>query len=40
MDAVNRPQEFMLGKRLIAAALEPDKAVLADPSVPMRELLK
>lgn len=39
VDAVNRPQEFMLGKRIIAAGLPVDKARLADESVPMKEFL-
>lgn len=39
VDAVNMPQEFMLGKRFIAEGLPIDKARLADATVPMRELL-
>jgi 3-phenylpropionate/trans-cinnamate dioxygenase ferredoxin reductase subunit len=38
-DAVNRPQEFMLAKRLIAAPGAPDVRCLADESVPLKSLL-
>lgn len=40
VDAVNRPPEFMMGKRLITAksAVDPDR--LADESVPVKELAK
>lgn len=39
VDAVNKPQEFMIGKRLITGNVEIDVAKLADESVPMKELL-
>ena len=39
VDAVNKPQEFMLGKRLILAGAEPDVGKLADESVSMKEFL-
>ena len=39
VDAVNKPQEFMLGKQLILEKLEVDPAKLADSSLPMKELL-
>ena len=39
-DCVNRPQEFMISKRLIAAGGNIDPAVLADESIPPKEFLK
>ena len=39
IDAINRPPEFMLGKRLITEQKIIDKSKLADVSVPMKELL-
>ncbi|OGT85116.1 MAG: pyridine nucleotide-disulfide oxidoreductase [Gammaproteobacteria bacterium RIFCSPLOWO2_02_FULL_61_13] len=39
VDAVNRPPEFMTGKKLITEARPVDKTRLADAAVPMRELL-
>jgi 3-phenylpropionate/trans-cinnamate dioxygenase ferredoxin reductase subunit len=39
VDAVNKPQEFMMGRRLITEKVQLDEAKLADPSVPMKELL-
>jgi len=38
VDAVNRPPEFMTGKKLITEARAVDKVRLADAAVPMREL--
>ncbi|MDM4768916.1 NAD(P)/FAD-dependent oxidoreductase [Solimonas sp. SE-A11] len=38
-DVVNRPQEFMLAKKLVAAAATLDPALLADASVPLKSLL-
>jgi 3-phenylpropionate/trans-cinnamate dioxygenase ferredoxin reductase subunit len=38
-DAVNRPQEFMLAKRLIVSRSAPDVRSLADESVPLKSLL-
>lgn len=37
-DAVSRPQEFMIAKKLVAARLEVDAARLADESQPLKEL--
>ncbi|NKB36667.1 MAG: pyridine nucleotide-disulfide oxidoreductase [Gammaproteobacteria bacterium] len=39
VDAVNKPPEFMMGKRMISAKLEVDKTRLADAAVPIKELL-
>lgn len=38
VDAVNRPPEFMAGKKLITDGRTIDRARLADPAVPMREI--
>jgi 3-phenylpropionate/trans-cinnamate dioxygenase ferredoxin reductase subunit len=38
-DAVNKPGEFMLARRLVGAAAAADIARLADTNVPLRELL-
>jgi 3-phenylpropionate/trans-cinnamate dioxygenase ferredoxin reductase subunit len=38
-DAVNKPGEFMLAKRLVAAAARPDTAGLTDATRPLKELL-
>lgn len=37
-DAVNRAQEFMIAKRLVAACKPFDPAALADESVPLKTL--
>jgi len=39
-DCVNRPQEFMLSKRLIAAGTEIDAERFADESIPPKELIE
>lgn len=39
VDAVNRPQDFMVGKRLITERRSIDKAKLADDSIPLKEFL-
>ncbi|MGH1371233.1 MAG: NAD(P)/FAD-dependent oxidoreductase [Cellvibrionaceae bacterium] len=39
-DCVNRPQEFMLSKRLIAAGTQVDPARLADESISPKELVQ
>jgi 3-phenylpropionate/trans-cinnamate dioxygenase ferredoxin reductase subunit len=39
VDAVNRPPEFMVGKRLITEGHVVDRARLADAAVPARELI-
>ena len=39
VDAVNRPKEFMLAKRLIAAKATPAPELIADESVPVNKLL-
>ncbi|MBV1922378.1 MAG: pyridine nucleotide-disulfide oxidoreductase, partial [Pseudomonadales bacterium] len=38
-DCVNRPQEFMLSKKIIAQKLEIDPERLVDESIPVKELL-
>jgi 3-phenylpropionate/trans-cinnamate dioxygenase ferredoxin reductase subunit len=39
VDAINRPGEFMMGKKLILAETAVDKFRLADESVPVKDLL-
>lgn len=39
VDAVNRPQEFMLGKKMVAGRLRSDPALLADESVALKSLV-
>lgn len=39
VDAVNRPQDFMVGKRLITEKCSIDKTKLADESIPLKEFL-
>ena len=39
VDAINRPPEFMYGKRLITDRIIVDRDRLADESIPMKELL-
>ena len=39
VDAVNRPQEFMLARRLIPMGTSLDKAKLADDTVPVKEFM-
>jgi len=39
VDAVNSPQEFMIGKQLITRQIKVDRIALADPAVPMKSLL-
>ncbi len=39
VDAVNKPPEFMMGKRMISAKLAVDKTRLADAAIPIKELL-
>jgi 3-phenylpropionate/trans-cinnamate dioxygenase ferredoxin reductase subunit len=39
VDCVNRPQDFMVGKKLVAAKVKVDPAVLADESVALKSLL-
>lgn len=36
--AINSPREFMLSKRLIAAGVRPDPALLADTATPFKEI--
>jgi 3-phenylpropionate/trans-cinnamate dioxygenase ferredoxin reductase subunit len=38
-DAVNRPGEFLIARRLVGAAIRPDVALLADPAVPLKTML-
>lgn len=40
VDAVNKPQEFMLGKQIISNAYELDTSGLADENIPLKELIK
>jgi hypothetical protein len=40
VDAINRPQEFMVSKRLIAERVRADPATLADEAVPLQSLLE
>ncbi|MDG2176115.1 MAG: FAD/NAD(P)-binding oxidoreductase [Gammaproteobacteria bacterium] len=39
VDAVNSPQEFMIGKQIIARGLTVDKGKLSDPAVAMKSLI-
>jgi 3-phenylpropionate/trans-cinnamate dioxygenase ferredoxin reductase subunit len=39
VDAMNDPRSFMLGKRLLERGISADPAVIADPSVNLKELL-
>lgn len=39
VDAINRPQEFMIGKRLITAKTELDPARLSDENVQLKDLV-
>ena len=39
VDAINRPGEFMVGKKLLMQGLAVDKSRLADESIPAKELL-
>ncbi len=39
VDAVNRPQDFMIGKRLITEKRPVDQAKLADESIPLKDFL-
>lgn len=39
VDAINKPPEFMMGKRLIMNKVKPDKVKLADEQISMKELL-
>lgn len=39
VDAVNRPKDFMLGKKLVAGRVSADPAVLADESTDLKSLL-
>ena len=38
-DAVNKPGEFMLARRLVAAGATADVGHLADPAMPLKALL-
>jgi 3-phenylpropionate/trans-cinnamate dioxygenase ferredoxin reductase component len=40
VDAVNRPKEFMLGKRIISSALDLDISSLADESIALSNLIE
>ncbi len=39
VDAVNKPPEFMMGKRLISNKVDPDREKLADAAVPIKEIM-
>jgi 3-phenylpropionate/trans-cinnamate dioxygenase ferredoxin reductase subunit len=39
VDAVSKPMEFMIGKRLITRRIRVDQAKLSDETVPMKEIL-
>ncbi len=39
VDAINSPQDFMLGKRMITGGSATDAAMLADENVPLKQLL-
>jgi 3-phenylpropionate/trans-cinnamate dioxygenase ferredoxin reductase subunit len=39
VDAVNRPGEFMMGKKAILSETDIDKVALADESTPVKHLL-
>lgn len=39
IDCINRPQEFMLGKRLITRKVKVDQSKLADTNIPIKELV-
>lgn len=38
-DSVGRPQDFMFAKKLVTAGIAPDPEQLADPDVPLKEML-
>jgi 3-phenylpropionate/trans-cinnamate dioxygenase ferredoxin reductase component len=40
VDAMNDPRGYMIGKRLIAAGVSPDPAVVADPAQDLKSLLQ
>lgn len=40
VDAVNSPQEFMVGKQVISKGLALDRSGLSDPEVPMKSLVQ
>ena len=39
VDCVNRPQDFMIGKKLVAGKVKVDPAVLADESAVLKSLV-
>lgn len=39
VDAVNRPGDFMLAKKAVATGVQPDSDLLADTSIPLKDLL-
>jgi 3-phenylpropionate/trans-cinnamate dioxygenase ferredoxin reductase subunit len=39
VDAINSPQEFMIGKQIITQSLAVNKSQLANPEVPIKSLL-
>ncbi|MNC63863.1 Putidaredoxin reductase [compost metagenome] len=40
VDAVNRPQDFLLGKRLVAAKMHAQPQQLADVALPLKSLFE
>jgi 3-phenylpropionate/trans-cinnamate dioxygenase ferredoxin reductase subunit len=38
-DAVNKPGEFMMARRLVGGAIRPDIGHLADINVPLKSLI-
>jgi len=38
-DSVGRPQDFMFAKKLVTLGVQPERAQLADPDVPLKDLL-
>jgi len=38
-DSVNRPADFMLARKLVAAGLRIDAAALADPGTQLKQLI-
>ena len=38
LDCVNATKDYVQGRKLIEAGVSPDKAALADPEIPLKEL--
>jgi 3-phenylpropionate/trans-cinnamate dioxygenase ferredoxin reductase subunit len=39
LDCVNATKDYVQGRKLVEAGATPDRAALADPGVPLKELL-